>query len=226
MKTPVIEYKKLRLTNIASREYRHLLLLIGWPVYFFMYFVTERLIPESRCHVVHSVIDDLIPFNEYFVLFYVSWYFFMVWSLLVFMLYDIKSFVKAQSLIVGMQITAVATYIIWPSVQYLRPDHFEHSNLCTWLLGIIYSSDTPTGVCPSLHVGYTLAILSAWYKAGDVKLSKKAFVTVWALLICISVCFVKQHSFTDVWAALVLYLFLEMMTLFGRKLKIGKTQTG
>ena len=225
MKTPVINYKKLQLSNITSTEYRHLLLLIGWPVYFFMYFITEKFIPEGNCHVVHSLVDDLIPFNEYFVLFYVSWYFFMVWSLLGFMLYDIKSFVKAQKLIVGMQIIAVATYIIWPSVQYLRPGHFEHTNLCTWILGIIYSQDTPTGVCPSLHVGYTLAVLSAWLTAKEAGLSKKIFVTAWAMLICISVCFVKQHSFTDVWAAAVLYLFLRII-LFRRELKIGKTQTG
>ncbi len=224
MKKPVVDYRNLRLSNITNKEYRHLLLLIGWLIYFCMYFVTER-IPESKCHVVHSVVDDIIPFNEYFVLFYVSWYFFMVWSLLEFMLYDIKSFVRAQKIIVGMQIIAVITYIIWPSIQYLRPDHFERTNFCTWILGIIYSKDTPTGVCPSLHVGYTLAVLSAWLAKKDLKLWKKLIITTWALMICISVCFVKQHSFTDVWAGLVLYLFLELL-LFGRDIKLGKRRLG
>lgn len=225
MKKPVVDYRKLRLSNITSKEYRHLLLLLGWLAYFFMYFVTERLIPESRCHVVHSPIDDLIPFNEYFALFYVSWYFFMVLSLLVFALFDIKSFVRAQKIIVGMQIISVITYIAWPSVQYLRPDHFEHDNIFTWILGRIYEVDTPTGVCPSLHVGYTLAVLSAWITRKEIKAWKKAIMTVWGLMICISVCFVKQHSFTDVWAAVVLYLFLELL-LFGRDIKLGKRRLG
>lgn len=224
MKKPVVDYKKLRFSNITSPEYRHLLLLLGWVAYFFMYFVTER-IPVSKCHVVHSKVDDLIPFNEYFVLFYVSWYFFMVWSLLMFVLYDIKSFVRAQKLIVGLQITAVIIYIAWPSVQNLRPDHFEHSNFCTWVLGILYAADTPTGVCPSLHVGYTLAVLSAWLLKKDLKLWEKFLITAWAVMICISVCFVKQHSFTDVWVALVLYLFLELL-LFGRDIKLGKRRIG
>lgn len=220
MKKPVVDYKKLRFSNVTTKEYQHLLLLIGWLIYFCMYFITER-IPVSKCHVVHSVVDDLIPFNEYFALFYVSWYFFMVLSLLFFMLYDIKSFVRAQKIIIGMQIIAVITYIVWPSVQYLRPDHFERHNFCTWMLGILYKMDTPTGVCPSLHVGYTLAVLSAWLTKKDVKLWKKILITFWGLMICISVCFVKQHSFTDVWAALVLYLFLELL-LFGRNIQIGK----
>ncbi len=222
MKKPIVDYTKLRFSNITGREYRHLLLLIGWIIYFIMYFVTER-IPVEKCHVVHSRVDDLIPFNEYFAIFYVSWYGFMVWSLLEFMLYDIKSFVRAQKLIVGMQIIAVITYIAWPSVQHLRPDHFEHENFCTWMLGILYSKDTPTGVCPSLHVGYTLAVLSAWLTKKDASLIKKILVTAWGLMICISVCFVKQHSFTDVWAAVVLYIFLELL-LFGRDIKNGKTQ--
>ncbi len=225
MKKPVVDYKKLRLSNITSKEYRHLLLLIGWLVYFIMYFVTERFIPLSRCHVVHSAVDDIIPFNEYFAIFYVSWYVFMVWSLLVFMLYDIKSFVRAQKIVVGMQIIAVITYIVWPSVQHLRPDHFEHDNFFTWIMGIIYGADTPTGVCPSLHVGYSLAVLSAWLSKKELKLWKKTIITAWALMICISVCFVKQHSFTDVWAAVVLYLFLELI-LFGRNLKLGKRRLG
>ena len=68
MKKPVVDYRKLRLSNITSNEYRHLLLLIGWVIYFIMYFVTENLIPADKCHVVYSKVDDLIPFNEYFVL--------------------------------------------------------------------------------------------------------------------------------------------------------------
>ena len=225
MKKPVVDYRKLRLLNITSKEYRHLLLLTGWLVYFVMYFVTERFIPVSKCHVVHSVMDDLIPFNEYFVIFYVSWYLFMVLSLLYFMLYDINNFVRAQKLIIGMQIIAVITYIVWPSVQNLRPDHFEHANFCTWILGIIYSMDTPTGVCPSLHVGYTLAVLSAWFGVKDVKPWKKMSITAWGIMICISVCFVKQHSFTDVWAALTLYLFLEFL-LFGRVIGLRNRKWG
>ncbi len=217
MKKPVVDYRKLRLSNITSKEYRHLLLLTGWLIYLIMYVVTERLIPESRCHVVHSVVDDMIPFNEYFAIFYVSWYAFMVYLLLDFMLYDIKSFVRAEKLIIGMQIIAVITYILWPSVQNLRPDHFEHENFCTFMMGILYKIDTPTGVCPSLHVGYTLAVLSGLLASKEAKLWKKILFTAWGLMICISVMFVKQHSFTDVWVALLMYLFLELV-LFGRNL--------
>ena len=225
MKTPVIDYRKLRLSNITSKEYRHLLLLLGWVGYLIMYVVTERFIPVSKCHVVHSTVDDIVPFNEYFAIFYVSWYVFMVLSILYFGFYDIKSFVRAEKMIVGMQIVSVITYIVWPSVQNLRPDHFERTNFCTWMLGFIYSIDTPTGVCPSLHVGYTLAVLAAWLTADNVKNWKKTLLTIWSLMICVSVLFVKQHSFVDVIAALAMYLFLEVL-LFGREFKLGSRRFG
>lgn len=208
MKKPVVDYRKLRLSNITSPEYRHLLLLLSWVWYLIMYFVTENLISEDKCHVIHSRMDDIIPFNEYFAIFYVSWYAFLVLSLLYFLLYDIKSFCHAQKLIMWMQIVSVAIYIFWPSVQYLRPDHFERSNFFTFIMGLIYAADTPTGVCPSLHVGYTLAILSAWIHRKGTAVWKKAIIAVWSFMICISVCFVKQHSFTDVWAALFMYIVL------------------
>ena len=225
MRKPVVDYTKLRPNNITSPQYKHLLLLLGWVFYLTMYFITENLIPEDKCHVIHSVVDDIIPFNEYFAIFYVSWYLFLAGSLLYFLLYDIKSFVHAQKLIVGMQIVAMATYVLWPSVQYLRPDHFERSNVFTFIMGLIYKADTPTGVCPSLHVGYTLAALSAWICRKETALLKKVLIGVWSFLICISVCFVKQHSFTDVWAAVVMYIFL-MIIFYVEGKRRGKKKMG
>ncbi len=225
MRTPVVDYRKLRLSNITSPQYKHLLLLLGWVWYLAMYFITENLILQEKCHVVHSIVDDMIPFNESFVIFYVSWYVFLAGTLLYFLLYDIKSFVRAQKLIVGMQIVAMATYVFWPSVQYLRPEYFERNNIFTFILGIIYMADTPTGVCPSLHVGYTLAALSAWICRKETALLKKILITIWSFLICISVCFVKQHSFTDVWAAAVMYLFLELFFYVEGRIR-GKKKMG
>ena len=66
----IYNYKGFRLSKITQKEYRHLLLILGWVWYMAMYFLTENLIPESKCHVIHSVVDDWIPFVEYFVLLY------------------------------------------------------------------------------------------------------------------------------------------------------------
>ena len=99
MRKPVVDYRKLRLSNIRSKEYRHLLLLGGWIVYFLLYFLTENLIPAENCYPVWCKLDDIIPFNEWFVLFYVGWYVLIVLSLGYFLLYNIENFKGLQTYI-------------------------------------------------------------------------------------------------------------------------------
>lgn len=215
MKRQIYNYKDFRISKITRPEYRHLLLLLGWVWYFSMYVITENMIPESACHVVHCIVDDWIPFVEYFVIAYVFWYLLVFGSLLYFLLFDVESFRRLQIFIIVTQVIAVMIYIIWPSVQYLRPAEFPRQNIFTWILQIIYSVDTPTGVCPSLHVAYSLGILSAWMKKRDTGKAMKVFVAISVLLICLAVNFVKQHSFLDVVAALPVCLVAEIIA-FGK----------
>lgn len=202
MKTPVVDYRKLRLSNLNSPEFSHLKLLLGWVVYFIFYFLTENLIPAERCFPVHCFLDDIIPFCEYFLIFYTFWYLLIVISLGYFLLYDIESFKSLQTYIIITQIVAMFIYIVFPNRQDLRPTEFARDNFLTRLMAFIYSVDTSTGVCPSLHVAYSLGIASTWLKVKDAPRWVKVFVTVSVFFICISVAFVKQHSVVDIFAAL------------------------
>ena len=68
MRKPVIDYRTLRIHNLTSPQFRHLFLLLGWVVYFILYFLTENLIPAEDCYPVWCPLDDIIPFNELFVI--------------------------------------------------------------------------------------------------------------------------------------------------------------
>ena len=164
MKKPVVDYRTLRPSNLTSPQFRHLLLLLGWVGYFLLYFLTENLIPAEKCHPVWCKLDDVIPFNELFVIPYVGWYVLIVVSLGYFALYNIENFKGLQTYIMITQAVAMVIYIIWPTRQDLRPTEFPRENVLTWIMGIIYNADTNTGVCPSLHVAYSLGIASAWLK--------------------------------------------------------------
>ena len=222
MKQPVVDYKQFRLRRLNEPQYAHLKLLLGWVGYFILYFLTENFIPEERLHVVHCFVDDLVPFNEVFVILYVSWYALIVISLLIFMLYDIQSFKDLSLYIIITQVVAMAVYILYPTVQELRPAVFPRENFFTWVLGIIYAFDTPTGVCPSLHVAYSMGIASVWLKKKDASKTWKAILVVWVVLICVSVLFVKQHSAVDVIAALPLGLLAECLVYRGRRSPSGE----
>lgn len=217
MKTPVVDYRKLRLSNLRSPEYAHLLLLLGWVGYFILYMLTENLIPPERCYPVHCALDDIVPFCELFIIPYVLWYLLIVVSLLYFGLYNVQGFRNLQTYIIITQVVAMTVYILFPNRQDLRPEVFPRDNILTRLIGLIYSVDTNTGVCPSLHVAYSLGILSTWLREKSAPKWWKAFVCVLVFLICISVAFVKQHSVVDIFAAIPVCLLAEYLVFFRKK---------
>ena len=211
MKQPVIDYRTFRLRNINQPEFSHLKLLLGWLVYFAFYFLTENLIPVENCHLIHSRLDELIPFNEFFFIPYCFWYLLIVISLGYFALYDISNFRNLQIYIIITQVVAMTVYILYPSYQDLRPTEFVRDNFFTHLAALIYRADTPTGVCPSLHVAYSLGIGSCWLKEKQAGKLWKAFVIFSVITISLSTAVVKQHSVIDIAAALPLGLLAEIV---------------
>ncbi len=211
MKQPVVDYRSFRLSKLNDPQYSHLKYLLGWVGYFIMYALTENLIPAERCYPVHCRLDDLIPFCEAFVIPYVFWYAYIVITLLYFLLYNPDGFKKLMTFIIVTQVVAMAIYVLFPSRQDLRPTEFPRDNILTQMVGWLYSFDTNTGVCPSLHVAYSVGIVSAWLKEKDVRKAWKLFVVVAAVLICLSTMFIKQHSALDVLAALPLCVLAELI---------------
>lgn len=211
MKQPVVDLKSFRLSKINTPQYSHLKYLLGWVGYFIMFILTENLIPAEACHSVHCWLDDVIPFCEVFVIPYVFWYVFIVITLLYFAIYNPDGFKKVMTFFIVAQVVASAIYILFPSRQDLRPLEFARDNILTQLVGMLYSVDTNTGVCPSLHVACSIGIASAWLKERDVSKAWKVFVVIAAVLICLSTMFIKQHSALDFFAALPLCLLAEVI---------------
>lgn len=211
MKAPLVDYRNFRPGRINEPQYRHIWLLLSWPGYFLMYLLTENLIPYESCRPVHCAFDDLIPFCEIFIIPYVLWYLLVALSLAYFFFCDVDSFKKLQSYIIITQILAMLIYILFPNRQDLRPDVFPRENIFTAIVGFIYSIDTSTGVCPSLHCAYSIGIASVWLKKKDAAKPLRAFIFVFCILVCMSTGFVKQHSFLDFIAALPLCLLAELL---------------
>ena len=216
MRNPQVDYRKLRLKTLHTPQFSHLYLLLGWIIYFILYYLTEKRIPIERCHLIHVPLDDRIPFCEGFVVFYVGWYLLIVLSLGYFLLYDIENFRNLQTYIIITQVLAIAVYILYPSYQDLRPAVFPRENVLTAMMGIIYRLDTPTGICPSLHVAISAAIASVWLRKKNTNLWLKELIILFCLGVCLSVLFVKQHSVVDILAAIPICLIAEWLVFFRR----------
>ncbi len=203
--------KEFSLSKLNTPKFSHFKLLFGWVIYFALYFLTENLIPSEKCHEISCGLDFVIPFCEWFVIAYVFWYFLIVYSLGTFAFKDIDSFKKLQTYIMITQAVAMIVYIVYPSVQNLRPEQFPRENILTELIGLIYSFDTNTGVCPSLHCAYSIGIASVWLRKKDAHPLLKWFIVISVILICLSTMFIKQHSAVDFFAAIPVCILAELL---------------
>lgn len=217
MRRPAVDYRNFRLSRINEAEFKHLKLLLGWAGYFALYVLTERMITAERCFVVHSRLDDLIPFCEWFVIPYVAWYGLIVFSLIWFALYNVKGFCALQTYIIVTQVVAMAIYILLPTRQELRPVVFPRENILVDLVAALYRLDTSTNVCPSLHVAYSLGIASVWLREKTVHRGWRLLILAAVVLICLSTMFIKQHSAVDVFAALPVCVLAEWVAFYRKK---------
>ena len=215
MKRPYHDYSGFSLRRLNEPRFSHLKLILGWVFSFSMYCITENLIPAEACHPIHCALDDLIPFNEYFAVFYVGWYFYVFGMLLFYLLHDGECFRGLSRYILTTQVLAMLCYIVYPSRQDLRPEVFARDNIFTQTMAFIYSFDTSTGVFPSLHAAYSLGVVSTVWKDKLMPRAWSLALSLFALGVCAAVCFVKQHSALDVAAALPVCLAAELVA-YGR----------
>lgn len=215
MRKPVVDYRTFRLKKINEPEFQHLKFLLGWIGYFILYFLTENLIPHDNCYPVHCALDDVIPFCEYFVIPYVGWYLLIVGSLVYFALYNPDNFKNMMKFIIVTQIVAMAIYILFPNRQDLRPEEFARDNIFTDCVKLLYSLDTNTNVCPSLHVAYSIGIASTWLKEKSASPLCKMLIVLFCISVCMSVAFIKQHSVVDAIVAIPVCILAEVIA-FGK----------
>lgn len=185
---------------------------IWWALYFVVYligfFLVEAVVPTEGYHVMYHPLDDLIPFCEYFIIFYYIWYLFLASTALFLIFYDGPAFRRYMwFLILGFSFTLIFN-VIYPNGQDLRPDlsSLGRENIFTTLIGMIYSADTNTNVCPSMHV---IGSFAAMFGVLDCKKLRKTVAApivavLLTLLISASTVLVKQHSIVDVfWGVIV-----------------------
>lgn len=215
MKPAKVDYSGFRLSRLTDPRFSHLLLLSGWIAYFALYFLTENLISYDRCHVIHCALDDAIPFCEWFVLAYTFWFLLVAGSLLFYLIYSVDSFRRLSIFIMITQAVAMICYVIYPSIQLLRPETMPRDNFLTRVITFLYAFDTPTGVCPSLHVAYSVGIASVWCKQTWVKTGWKVGMIGLVIVIIFSTFFIKQHSVVDAIAAIPVCILAEAVV-FGK----------
>ncbi len=200
---PAVDYRRFRFSRLDTDEFRHLKLLLYWPVFFLLFIYVERFSPVETYYPISSPLDAHIPFCEFFLIPYLFWFVYLVGMHLYTLLYDVEAFRKMMRFVMISYTITMAIYLLFPTCQELRPPVFERDNLFTRIVSFWYVFDTNTNVCPSLHVIGSAAV---WCTSLHTERFRTApwriFFCVTAVLICVSTVFLKQHSIIDVFVAL------------------------
>ena len=181
----------------------HCLAMLYFVFYLIAFFSLGQ-IHRPDLHIIHCALDDVIPFCEWFIIPYCLWFLVMPGSLIYFMFRDKKAFLDLSFLMFTGMTFCLLVYLVWPNGLDLRVE-ITQTNWAARLVAALQGFDTPTNVCPSIHViGSFAGAFALWNCRALQKPQYKVISAVIAVLISISTVFVKQHSVIDVIAALPL----------------------
>ena len=195
------------------KKYNHALVFLYGLIYMPWFLYLEKHV-TSDFYLIHSPLDDYIPFIEVFVVPYLLWFLFIAAGSFYLFFTDKKGFLKmAAFLIIGMTAFLIIC-TVYPNGLNLRPEVFPRENLFVELVRYVYSTDTPTNVLPSMHVFNSIGLCIGLTRTDSIRNKRGVCVgiQIFTLLIILSTVFLKQHSVTDVIAGLalagVLYQFI------------------
>lgn len=183
--------------------------LIAFMVFYMVWFTALEQSTSDNYHIVYSSLDSLLPFCEYFVVPYLLWFLFIPLIMLYLLLTDEMEFSRTSLILMAGMLFFLILSTIYPTILYLRPTQLPNDGFFCQLVRLVYASDTPTNVAPSIHVFNTLVVVEAMHRSRG-KLAQNSMVligtNVLAVLIILSTMFLKQHSVLDVLSACILFM--------------------
>lgn len=180
---------------MSQHKYIYLLLFLIPIEIWFQYL---ELVTKPK-FIMHTAFDDKIPFVKWFVIFYVLWFLCVPFGVIFTALTSKKDFLKLFVFLFGGMAIANAAYAIFPNAQNLRPVIMGNDPF-SFMIRQIYSHDTPTNVCPSMHVINAIAVDASLQHSEKFSGKKYRCVisSVFTVMVCLSTLFIKQHSILDV----------------------------
>ncbi len=188
--------------KLLIHKYRHAWVLLYALIYMPWFLYLERR-PGVHYFIIHSPLDDYIPFVEYFIVPYLLWFAFIAVTAAYFFFTDRTGFYRfAAFLCMGMTLFLIIC-TVFPNGLDLRPHTFVRDNIFVDAVKTLYETDTPTNVLPSIHVFNSLGAVIAISHSPALKKHKTVQYVSYmlAFLIILSTVFLKQHSVTDLIAA-------------------------
>ena len=199
----------------------HLWYQLYWVVYLIWFFWLDLTVTDPN-YIIHSPLDDFIPFNEWFIFPYGSWFFLLAGVTALLWWFDTASYDKLCLMMFSGMTFCLILYMVLPNGLDIRPtvEEVGRSNIAMTLMQLIWKADASVNVCPSIHCQSSACMAIAF--SGSTLAKDRPWLKVlafgWAVLICASTVFTKQHSIIDVFCGLaVAFIWVPVLYLRSRK---------
>ena len=186
-------------------------ILIYAPIYMIWFIAIEK---HTFTHysIIHTAVDDMIPFVEVFVLPYYTWFLYVSLTLMFFLFsFEVEDYYKNFIfLATGMTVFLVVS-TLFPNMHHLRPVVMPRDNVFTHLVQIIYSTDSSANLWPSIHVYNSIGTMIAVHHSKRCNKAAKIVSDIVGVSIIFSTLFIKQHSVYDVITAFIMATIFYMV---------------
>ncbi|WP_313075685.1 phosphatase PAP2 family protein [Lacrimispora sp.] len=213
------------------KKYSHVWLL-GYAFIYLPWFLYLEKTVTSNYHIMYIALDDLIPFNEYFIIPYLLWFLYVAGAVAYFFFTDVKGYYKlCTMLFTGMTISLLVCTVFTNGTDF-RPLIDPTKNVFAKIVSYLYSADTCTNVFPSIHVYNSICVHLAVLRSE--RLSKNHIVKISSLVLMVSIClatvFLKQHSafdgFGSIAMAYIMYYFVYAGSYEPNRKKVSEKAIG
>lgn len=187
-------------------RYRHAIPLIIYGIIYLVWWAwLEKKVTKSYT-VIHLAVDDYIPFCEVFIIPYLLWFGYVAAVVIFLLLKDKTEYYRACVFLgTGMTVFLIVS-TLWPNGHHLRPATMPRDNVFTWTVSLLWQTDTPTNLWPSIHVYNSLGAHFAVMHCKQLENRKGIRIGSFLLAasIILSTMLLKQHSVFDVLTAFLL----------------------
>jgi len=181
----------------------------------FFFFITKLF--QGEAHVIGNVIDDKIPFINYFIIPYCIWYLLLLIVPYYYYKKDKDLFVKYITSYLICALSANVIFLIYPTI-VIRPE-LENNNIFNIITNFIYWVDTPAINCfPSMHCAIAMLFIITINILKDTKKSYRILLTILSIIIMIATLCTKQHVFIDFIAGDILMCIVYIIVAKNKKL--------
>lgn len=159
---------------------------------------------------MHTALDDLIPFNEYFIVPYLLWFLYVAAAIAYFFFTSKDDYYRLCTfLFTGMTISLLVC-TLYPNGTDFRPAIDPDKNIFCFLVAKLWSIDPCINVFPSIHAYNSIGVHISICRSQTLSKNKPL---VWAsgilmVSICIATVCLKQHSILDVFGSMLMAMVI------------------